>query len=210
MASATEGLVSREALCYPSRTTPFILEVPHLLLIVLSVSPSHRLHIYSFLHIHQTGFRLHLYCFVSSSLPKAVVRHRGSNMDQGTLTTPSWLTIPIFLLFPFALTYTATLCLSALGIRGTAIGEDPPPVPYCTAFVGNALALAFDTLGFLSSVVFVCPFLDLEEMAHVNIGKTLEMCQSALLWVPKRYTLFRELKTYKRSLVNLETSPQRL
>jgi hypothetical protein len=83
------------------------------------------------------------------------VRKRGSNMHQETLTPSSWLTIAIFLLLPFALTYTTTLCLSALGIRGTSISDDPPPVPYCVAFVGNALALAVDTLGFLGSVVFV-------------------------------------------------------
>jgi hypothetical protein len=78
-----------------------------------------------------------------------------ATMDLHTLLPLSGLTITGLILLPFAFTYLTTLSISKFGIKGISTNEEPPPVPYCVPFVGNAVALAIDTLGCLSSITLV-------------------------------------------------------
>jgi hypothetical protein len=50
----------------------------------------------------------------------------------------------------FALTRFTTFVRSNLALRKSGEGKDPPIVPYSVPGLGNALALGFDTLGFLT------------------------------------------------------------
>ena len=76
-------------------------------------------------------------------------------MDLNTLLSLPWITITLLPVLPFASTYITTLCMSKLVAKGISTSEDPPPVPYCVPLVGNALPLAFDTLDFMDSIVYV-------------------------------------------------------